>query len=442
MDAPARSASAEAFLAAAASGDSASATAVLRAHPDVAATSLHAAAVLGDEPAVRRLIALDPRRVRVRAGDLAGEPLLWLCHSPYHGESPDRNAGLRASARMLLDAGADPNARDGRNGLPALYAVTGARNVPQIARLLLEAGAEATDGESIFHAAEAFHEEALELLLEFGVELNATGEWGNTPLYFLLRYWDVERMPRVRQGLLWLLDHGADPNARCGRERETSLHAAVRRGQATSVLQLLLDRGAEVNARRADGRTPWLLAVRGGFGELTNLLEECGAEPEPLSPADRLMAACGRGDVEGARALSSQGVLVSLATEDAELLPRGAARGHADIVRACLAAGLPVDAADEGGASALHHAAIHGRARIVRELLRAGADFELRDREHGSTPVGWAAFGADYVADADGDYEDAMRALLEAGARLTSDDHRPAHAGVRNVVQAREEGAS
>src|SRR4029450_3211651 len=45
-----------------------------------------------------------------------------------------------------------------------------ARIVP-IARLLLDAGANPTDGESVFHAAEHFHEEALELLLRAGADL-------------------------------------------------------------------------------------------------------------------------------------------------------------------------------------------------------------------------------------------------------------------------------
>jgi hypothetical protein len=48
---------------------------------------------------------------------------------------------------LLLDAGADPNTKDGRYGVPALYAVTGARSVLPLARMLLDAGANPTDGE-------------------------------------------------------------------------------------------------------------------------------------------------------------------------------------------------------------------------------------------------------------------------------------------------------
>src|SRR6185369_5837669 len=132
--------------------------------------------------------------------DSPADPLLWLCYSPFHGESEARDAGLLATARLLLAAGADPNTRDARHGVPALYAVTGARSVLPIARLLLDAGANPTDGESVFHAAEHFHEDALELLLRAGVDLNYVGDWGNTAPYFLLLWWDVEKEPKIKLG--------------------------------------------------------------------------------------------------------------------------------------------------------------------------------------------------------------------------------------------------
>jgi FOG: Ankyrin repeat len=422
------------FLAAVQAQDLARAKQILRTRPRIASESLHVAAALGLADEVKRWITAEPSRVRERAGNPPADPLLFLGYSPFHGDSAERDAGLLASAQLLLDAGADPNTKDERYGVPVLYAVTGMRSVLPIARLLLDAGANPTDGESVYHAAEYFHEDALKLLLDAGADLNATGEWGNTPLTFLLRWFDVERQTTVRKGLVWLLDHGADPNVRSGKERESALHVAVRRGQHPAIIRLLLERGADIHSRRDDGSTPWLLARRGGLDEIASLLESAGAEPQPLSNLDLLLGACGRGDADAARRLTSPELVAALSEEDLARLPEAAAERSDARVTAYLAAGFPADATDGMRATALHHGAIHGRAAMVRALLAAGARVDLRDSEHSATPLGWATFGVDYVADSDGDYEGSARALLEAGARLSENEAPPKHVGVRALL--------
>ena len=408
---------------------------VLRTAPDIAKESLHVAAALGHAGDASRLIGEDKARVRQKAGDPAAEPLLFLCFSPFHGESAERDARLLATARLLLDAGADPNTKDGRYGVPALYAVTGARSVLPLARMLLDAGANPTDGESVFHAAQLFHEDALELLLKAGADLNFVGDWGNTALYFLLTWHDIEREPKVGQGVRWLFAHGADPNVLSGKQRETALHVAARKGQSIGTIQLLLDHGADLNATRADGSTAWVLARRGGHEAIAELLQRVGAETRSLSPLESLLAACGRGDGEEARRLTSPELLNQLTDEDRLMLVEAAQKGRTSMVAACVAAGFPVNATDSQGATALHFAAIDGRAKIVRMLLAAGADTTIRDKEHSSTPMGWACWGADFVADADGDYADSVRALLEAGARKPQDEHTAQNPAVRAVLE-------
>jgi ankyrin repeat protein len=436
--------------------DLAAAQRVLDTRPEIGAASAHVAAALGGVKELRALIERDPSVVHARAGSPGAEPLFWLCLSPFHGQSPERDQGLAACARLMLDAGADPNVRSGRFGVPALYGVTGYNNAPRIARMLLEAGANPTDGESAFHAAERYHVEALELLLEFGVDLNSTGggvtageseapaPWGNTPLYFLLRWWDLDSTPQARRGFEWLLDHGADPNVRCADERETSLHVAVRRRQNPTIIGVLLDHGADVHARRGDGRTPWALSRRAGIEAVTAMLERAGAEPERLSPDDLLLQAAAQGDEEAA-ARSRAAALTADSAEGSGLSPETAAElrqlmhdaaraGEVAIVRACVAAGLSPSATDEKMTTALHHACIEGRSAMVAELLRRGADWTILDSEHHSTPFGWATFGADFIASRDGDYEGTVRALLEAGALPPADEHQASHAGVRAVL--------
>ncbi len=422
----------ESILEAVMNGNAPRARRLMREHPDAAKQSVHVAAVFGVHENVRRQLAEKPALVSERAGEPQATPLGWLCWSPFHAELAD---ALEATARLLLDAGADPNERNTRYQVPILYAVTGHNHTPRIARMLLDAGANPNDGESAFHAAEKYHVEALELLMEYGADLNAKGDWGNTPLYFLLRYWKVHDMPDVQRGVLWLLDHNADPNVRCGKEDETSLHVAVRRNQHPDIVRLLIDRGADVSARRGDGRTPWALARRGGNDELAALLETHGASAEPGSDVDRLLEACARGDVRTARRIATPELLASLGSE-LRLLPEAAREGRSPVVEACLAAGFPVDTPDEFGATALHHAAISGLADVARVLLRHGPDLELRDPEHNSTPLGWACFGADHVKEPGRDYPGTVRQLLDAGARWTPDLHAPQDPAIRAILEA------
>ena len=424
-----------AFLAAVQSEDAGRASQVVLAHPEVARESLHVAAALGRYADVEHLLLQNPSLVHAKAGDPPATALLFLSFSPFHGESAERDASLLATARALLDAGADPNTKDGRYGVPALYGVTGMRSVIPLARLLLERGANPTDGESVFHAAERFHVEALELLLAAGADLNYVGDWGNTALYFLLRWHDLEREPDVAKGLAWLLAHGANPNIPSGKDRESALHVATRRGQSARVVRILLEHGADVRLRRADGASPWLLARRGGFDEIAAVLESAGAEAGELTPRDELLAACGRGDIELARRLAAAGLAGELGSEEAAVLPEAAADSRTGTALACLAAGFPVNATDALGATALHHAAIRGRIILVEALLEAGAEVEIRDPEHNATPLGWACFGADHIADPEGEYERCVRALLRAGAATHDNQRYVAHAGVRAALE-------
>ncbi len=401
----------DAFLDAVQGQDGETARALLGRSPGLADASAHAAAALGRADDLRRMLASDPATVRARAGSQPAEPLLYACYSPFHGDNAATDDGLRECVRILLAAGADPNTKDARHGVPVLFAVTGMREIIPIATMLLDAGASPTDGESVFHAAEKHHVAALELLLSRGADLDHVGDWGNTALWFLMRWWDLGAHETVRAGVEWLLRHGARPDVRSAAEQETALHVAARRGQPVAVIEALLRHGASVDAERGDGRTAWQLAMRGGYDEIGLLLERAGARPRALTAADRLLAACARGDEAEARRLATPALVQSLGTEELRLLPDGAGAGRLDRVRAFVAAGFPVDTVDHMGATALHHAAIEGRTAIVRFLLGEGASREIRDNDHHATALQWAEFGARHVQARGADYPGTISAL-------------------------------
>ena len=72
-------------------------------------------------------------------------------------------------------------------------------------------------------------------------------------------------------------------------------------------------------------------------------------------------------------------------------LPSVHTAGSPDAVAVAVAAGADVDAY-EGGHSARHQQAWFGDVDMVRALLAAGANPDLLDDQHGTTPLAWAEY--------------------------------------------------
>ncbi|MGW0520775.1 DUF6461 domain-containing protein [Crossiella sp. NPDC003009] len=79
------------------------------------------------------------------------------------------------------------------------------------------------------------------------------------------------------------LDAGADPNARLWAIGNAPLHSAAQANAGGDVIDLLVSRGAEVEARNAAGETPLWLAVRCGGGRAAAALLAHDVRPwEPV----------------------------------------------------------------------------------------------------------------------------------------------------------------
>lgn len=95
-----------------------------------------------------------------------------------------------------------------------------------------------------------------------------------------------------------------------------------------------------------------------------------------------------------------------IADDPAEPLREAASKGENARVNALLAKGLPIDAADIKGRTALMLAAQHGRAETVRLLLSKGANARARDKS------GFTAWGlATFSPAGHGSHEAALKAL-------------------------------
>ncbi len=86
--------------------------------------------------------------------------------------------------------------------------------------------------------------------------------------------------------------------------------------------------------------------------------------------------------------------IARLSLRDPVKLPDAARSNNTSAVRLMLAAGWPIDARGEMGATALHWAAFNGNAEMTREILKFHPALELKSLEQESTAFDWAVFGS------------------------------------------------
>lgn len=397
------------FLHAVIEGNEATAMTILAAHPEMTKASIYTAAAAGDADAVAAILARDPVSAVKPGGPYQAEPLLYLCFTCLLNDIGNYQNFAQA-ARMLLAGGANPNAfmmdpdDPHKRKLPVLYGALGMAGHMEVGKALLEAGAEPNDGETLYHASELSRNDCLDLLHAYGVEVNATPA--------LFRKLDYEDEAGVR----WFLEHGADLTLTLGDLRNTPLHWAVYRGRSLPIVEMLLKHGAEVNARRKDGKTAYVLAVRFGETLTADLLLRHGAIRE-AGQIDLFLGACATVDEQHVRTmLEKDPALLSVLTpHDREMLLEFAERGRADAVRLMLECGFDVQASKEEG-TALHVAAWFGHIDTVRVLLANGASLSVRNG-FGGTPLDSAIHGSLHC---DGSHPTqhaaVVEALIQAGA--------------------------
>jgi len=77
-------------------------------------------------------------------------------------------------------------------------------------------------------------------------------------------------------------------------------------------------------------------------------------------------------------------------TDPLALLVDTVSRGDVEAASAILAADPALARQEQGGATPLHYAAVHGQTSAVDLLIDHGADLEALDQEYGAAPIGWA----------------------------------------------------
>lgn len=218
-----------------------------------------------------------------------------------------------------------------------------------------------------------------------------------------------------------LLAEGADVDGRSGPHEETPLHVATRRRRCEAI-GILLDHGADIDSVTAGGKTAFAHAARRGFDDVVYLLTARGADLS-LAPADRFAIAVLGGRLDDARSmLHEQPFLARTGNpEEDRLLADAAGRSSPDPVSFLVEAGADLVATGLDGGTALHQAAWFGQPGNARILVDAGADLDIFDPVHGTSPLHWAVHGSRYSGGASDRleaYAEIVRLLLDAGARL------------------------
>jgi ankyrin repeat protein len=198
-------------------------------------------------------------------------------------------------ASLLLKRGADVNAGD-KDGLLTPLHLAAKNGQCRMGALLLKRGAEVNAGNKDGRATPldlASTSAVAALLVRRGAELNARNEGDWTPLH------SAASEARCEVVAL-LLQRGADVNASSG--FGTPLHCAAMsvesaplsehrmetswgagRKAQREVVELLLERGAEVDAQDNQGKTALCHAIRDGHREMVELLLVHGADPTAIN---------------------------------------------------------------------------------------------------------------------------------------------------------------
>src|SRR5262245_36069049 len=302
---------------------------------------------------------------RVRAL-LEGDPS--LVHSRGgDGKTPLHCATTVAIARYLLDRGADIDARDvDHESTPAQYLV---RDAPDVVRLLI-----------------------------------ARGAWFDIFIAVGLR--DAALVERCLREDAEALDH----------RTWHGKYAVAHNGTRAATPEEIGDHRGDVYRWVFDHNVTAIeVAARLGFDEIVDQLLA------RASPAQRLLAACGRGDRAAAEAVRTAhpDVVAGLTRDQMRLIADKAHANETAAVTLMLDLGFDPLVPGVDGWEPIRWAAFHGNAELVRRLLRHNPPINVPDPTYGGTPLGQCLYGSLRGWECrKGDFASTVRLLLEAGERL------------------------
>ncbi|ELW64914.1 ankyrin repeat domain-containing protein 61 isoform X2 [Tupaia chinensis] len=233
-------------------------------------------------------------------------------------------------------------------------------------------------------AAEFRKAQSLLCLLEYGADPEVRDPSGLTTLHLMLLHWPITSTTWTKPGnrihriltdirnndvtcLRILCEHGAQVNAQVENSNKHSpLHLAITYG-TYSVLSILSQNGAHVNAINQSGMTPLHMAAAILNKDMMETLIACGANVNCVVSST------------GSTALKL--AVCTAASKAGRLLEAGVS-----CIRLLLIHGAKVNVQDHKGQTAMHEACFGGTEEIINLLLEFGANVNILTR-NGESPI-------------------------------------------------------
>jgi ankyrin repeat protein/tetratricopeptide (TPR) repeat protein len=352
------------------------------------------------------------------------------------------STGKASIAKMLLDYGADIEARDKWGNAPLLLAAVNHQTA--IVDLLIASGANQEvkndDGLHLIHSASrAPYPALMEKLLDKGADIEAKDKYGQTPLYMAVwggRTKNTETllhrganikvfnynsmsvlMSAAQEGHLDVMEVllkfaresskmnlSSWVNAKT-KHGDTALYQAAWNGH-TAILEKLFNAGAKIEALTSGSQNALHIAAQYGHLDVLELLLKFARESSKIDLLSWVNAKAKDGDTalrlaaEGGhtaileKLLDAGAKIETLTNGSRNALHCAAQEGHLDVIEVLLKSAREspkinlsswVDTKDEGGSTALDYAAWKGHTAILEKLLDAGAGIDLKGKN------GWTA---------------------------------------------------
>lgn len=143
-----------------------------------------------------------------------------------------------------------------------------------------------------------------------------------------------------------------------------------------SLIEYLVNAGADVNVQDYMGLTPLMVASRGGFVESVIMLINLGANLEIKDSYGEtaLTYACYAGAIDVVKVLVENGAKI-----DGECIINASMKNKTDIIKFLLENGVDINARDKEGRTALIWAFICDSIDAIDLLTKEGADEDIKD---------------------------------------------------------------